>query len=183
MKTWLILIFTSLLSIAPAYSDQTAPELDSLFDALQDSTTSASEASMITSQIWRQWISSEDVKAQELMDKGIRSMNRFSLMEAVEVFSELIEMAPNFAEAWNKRATVYYMMGKFDLSTADVEKTLALEPRHFGALSGQGLIYLQNDQKQAAVDWFKRALDMNPFMDNIRMSVQQLEEEIKGKII
>jgi len=110
-------------------------------------------------------------------------MSEFALDEAVEIFSELIKISPDFAEAWNKRATVYYMMGKFELSTADVVETLRLEPRHFGALSGQGLIHLQSKREQAAIDWFKRALRVNPFMDNIRISVDQLEQELKGKII
>ena len=166
-----------------ARADQNAPALDGLFDTLVSGDTTAAKAREVTSEIWQLWLQTDNKEAQQLMNLGIRRMNEYALAEAVNVFTELIELAPEFAEAWNKRATVYYMMGEFDRSTEDVAETLRLEPRHFGALSGQGLIHLHSDRQQAAVEWFKKALKVNPFMDNVRRSVEQLESELKGKII
>ncbi|MBX2867759.1 MAG: hypothetical protein KTR18_03755 [Acidiferrobacterales bacterium] len=184
MKKMLSIFFTVLLTLSvSAHSDQKEPGLDSLFRSLLDAETTPIEAHEITSKIWQLWLRADDAESQELMDSGIRKMSEFALDEAVDIFSELIRINPDFAEAWNKRATVYYMMGKFDLSTADVVETLRLEPRHFGALSGQGLIHLQSEREQAAVDWFKRALRVNPFMQNIQNSVDQLEKELKARVI
>jgi tetratricopeptide (TPR) repeat protein len=183
MKSPITVLLLCMLWIPAAYSDQNSPQLGALFDTLQNESTTRSQAQVVTSEIWQQWLKTDDEEAGHLMSLGISEMNQLSLRKAAEIFTNLIELQPEFAEAWNKRATVYYMMGELDLSTSDVAETLKLEPRHFGALSGQGLIYLQLDRREAALEWFKRALEVNPFMDNIRMSVEQLEEEIKGKII
>jgi len=183
MKSLITVLLLFTLWVPGLYSDQNSPQLDALFDTLQNNATTPGQAQVVTSEIWQQWLKTDNEEAGRLMSLGISEMNQLSLRKAAEIFTSLIELKPGFAEAWNKRATVYYMMGELDLSTADVAETLKLEPRHFGALSGQGLIYLQLGQRQAAVRWFKRALEVNPFMDNIRMSVEQLEEEIRGKII
>ncbi len=183
MKLIHTLTLMGLLVFPASYADQSSPKLDALFDTLLQIDTTPGQARIVTSEIWKQWLESEDEEARRLMDLGISRMNQLALKEAVEIFSELIDLKPNFAEAWNKRATVYYMMGQFDKSTADVVETLSLEPRHFGALSGQGLIYIQINRREAALDWFKRALAVNPFMENIQIGVEQLEQEIKGKII
>ena len=183
MKFLCNLAFFWVLAFSTSHADQSSPRLDALFDTLQHSDTTPNQARIVTSEIWKQWIRADNKNAQQLMDKGIQRMNQLALKEAVAVFSELINLKPDFAEAWNKRATVYYMMGEFDKSTADVVETLILEPRNFGALSGQGLIYLQVNRRQAALEWFKKAIAVNPFMDNIRKGIEQLEEEFKGEII
>ena len=82
---------------------------------------------------------------------------------AVRFFNNLIEEDPNFAEAWNKRATVYFMMGDFDKSMQDIIKTLELEPRHFGALDGMGLIFIHQGQYQQAIDVYDKMLEIFPF--------------------
>ncbi|MDE0716122.1 MAG: tetratricopeptide repeat protein, partial [Gammaproteobacteria bacterium] len=111
------------------------------------------------------------------------SMNQFALDEAAQIFTDLIDIAPDFAEAWNKRATVLYMMGKYDQSTADVRETLRLEPRHFGALSGQGLIYMETGKQAEALHWFRRALEVNPFMEGVQQNVKLLEDALEGRVI
>jgi tetratricopeptide (TPR) repeat protein len=92
-----------------------------------------------------------------------------------------VRLDPNFAEGWNKRATVYYMMGDFDASVADIQKTLTLEPRHFGALSGLGLIYDALDKPAAAVKVWQKALEINPHMQSIRHRIEEIQAEEKGK--
>lgn len=183
MKALLTALLFSALTMSYGHADQNSPKLVPLFSTLKNPDTTPGQARVVTNEIWQQWLLSDNEAARDLMSQGIRMMNSFALDQAVDTFTRLIELEPEFAEAWNKRATVYYLMGRFDESTADVAETLRLEPRHFGALSGQGLIYLQKERKQAAVDWFKRALEVNPFMDNIRISVEELEEELQGKLI
>ena len=182
-KLLLSLLAMFLIALPQGYADQNDKELDALFDTLSNNDTTPSQARVVTSEIWRQWLRTDNREAQKLMSLGIDMMNQYALDEAIKVFTAIIEMEPDFAEAWNKRATVYYMMGEYDLSTADVAETIRLEPRHFGALSGQGLIYLRTNRREAAVEWFKRALSVNPFMDNIRSSVEQLERELKANVI
>ena len=166
-----------------AWSDQNAPALDGLFNRLWSPATTPAEARTVTGRIWNLWLASEDPKAQQLMARGIRQMNQFALDEAARIFTDLIDIAPDFAEAWNKRATVFYMMGQYEQSTADVGETLRLEPRHFGALSGQGLIYMETGRPAEALHWFRRALDVNPFMEGVRQNVKMLEETLEGKVI
>lgn len=183
MKSLVSLLALFLITTSTSHADQNSEELDALFDTLLNSDTTPSQAHVVTSEIWQQWLETDNSDAQKLMSLGIDMMNEQAWDDAVRVFSAIIEIEPEFAEAWNKRATVYYVMGKFDLSTSDVAETIRLEPRHFGALSGQGLIYLKTNRRQAAVKWFKRALGVNPFMDNIRISIEQLEQELKANII
>jgi len=93
----------------------------------------------------------------------------------------VISLAPEFAEAWNKRATAYYMMGDTRLSAADVRQTLELEPRHFGALSGLGLLYGQHDKIGAAIKAFEEALAVNPHLRGAQRNLDALREEFKRR--
>ncbi len=173
----------TVLLLSPAWSDQNDPALDDLFDRLVSPAMSSTQARAVTARIWNHWLSSEDPRAEHLMELGIERMNQMSLNDAARIFTRLIDMAPDFAEAWNKRATVFYMMGEYERSTADVRETLRREPRHFGALSGQGLIYMEIGRHVEALHWFRLALDINPFMEGVRQNVQMLEEMLDGKLI
>ena len=177
------LLVALILSVHTALADQQAPELEPLFDALQSPQTTPAEARRVTAEIWDHWLKAETPRAQELMDLGMAHMNAFALDQAVAVFSDLIDIAPGYAEAWNKRATVFYLMGEYELSTSDVRETLRLEPRHFGAISGQGLIYMQVDRQAEALYWFRRALGVNPFLEGVQKNVELLEETLNGKLI
>ena len=108
-------------------------------------------------------------------------MNRDSLVKADEVFSNLIESSPQYIEAWNKRATVRYMMGHFDSSLDDVNVVLSKEPNHFGALSGLGLIMLQKEDFKGALIAYKRVLTINPFSIEALRLVPILERRLYGK--
>jgi tetratricopeptide (TPR) repeat protein len=95
----------------------------------------------------------------------------------------LIELAPNMAEAWNKRATLFFLMENFQASVADVKKTLTLEPRHFGAIVGMGLIYDALGKREAALEAFRRGLKVNPHMPHIRKKSEQFTRELKDSNI
>ena len=156
-----IIIFL-LLSITSVKADQNDPRLNNLFKKL-NKTENQQEISDIIKDIWDIWYEIDDPKVIEYFEKGIQAMRIRNYPLAVRFFNNLIEEDPNFAEAWNKRATVYFMMGDFDKSMQDIIKTLELEPRHFGALDGMGLIFIHQGQYQQAIDVYDKMLEIFPF--------------------
>ena len=106
--------------------------------------------------------------------KGIQAMRIRNYPLAVRFFNNLIEEDPNFAEAWNKRATAHFMMGNFDLSMRDISKTLELEPRHFGALDGMGLIFIHLNQPEKAIDIYDKMLEIFPNSNSTKMKKDRI---------
>ena len=176
------LLFITLLCAAPLRADQNLPVLDELFASLNGA-LEPTTAATVTREIWTAWLQHDDAKVRALMDAGMRDMDNRHWRDALARFDAAIELAPDFAEAWNKRATVYYLMGDFDASSADVAETLRLEPRHFGALAGQGMMHLQEENFKLALLYFRRALAANPHMDNIRNYVELLSQMQDEKTI
>ena len=159
----LVCIITLLfLLITSVKADQNDPRLNNLFKKL-NKTENQQEISDIIKDIWDIWYEVDDPKVIEYFEKGIQAMRIRNYPLAVRFFNNLIEEDPNFAEAWNKRATVYFMMGDFDKSMQDIIKTLELEPRHFGALDGMGLIFIHQGQYQQAIDVYDKMLEIFPF--------------------
>jgi tetratricopeptide (TPR) repeat protein len=161
-------------------ADQTDPRLAGLFARLQ-ATSSPSEARALEQIIAERWLETEDDDARVLVREGIIHMSRGEYSPALAAFNGVVERAPHYAEGWNKRATVHFLMQDFIASIGDIEHTLALEPRHFGALAGLGQIYLAFDQKRLAVNAFDAALRLHPHLAGIRSLVEQLRNEIEGK--
>ena len=159
---------------------QEDPRLDSLFAELQTASTSG-QVSLIEGAIWQVWGQSGKATVDLFFSQGVRAMSSRQLDAALEFFDNIVELDPDFAEGWNKRATVYFMMGDYAASIADVERTLALEPRHFGALSGLGMIYLRLDDPAGALDAFRRALEVHPHLGGARFEVDRLEEIVEGQ--
>ena len=125
--------------LTPAFGDQTDPRLDQLFADLK-SVAGPAEAAPVENRIWTIWHETSDESVDTLMKKGIERMGRGDFRTALAAFTHVVEAAPDFAEGWNKRATVHFLMENYKESLADIVKTLELEPRHFGALSGRGLV-------------------------------------------
>ncbi len=167
----LILLVHSLASPA----DQNDPALDRLFERLTI-TTSEEEASNITREIWQRWTANDDPEVSQLMQTGVRALNYSTYRRALQSFDRVIEMAPEFAEGWNKRATLYYHIKEYRRSIDDIKETLRLEPRHFGAWSGLGLVSIAQENYSGALAAFKKALSINPHIANIRRYVQKLED-------
>ena len=125
--------------------------------------------------MWQVWSRSGDATIDRLFETGVAQMQASQGDEAVETFSEIIRRRPDFAEGWNKRATVYYMMGEYQKSLADCDEVMKRNPYHFGALSGYGMIYMQLDQPATALTYFERALAVNPNLESTRQTIELLK--------
>lgn len=163
-------------------ADQRDSRLDGLFDQLK-SVESFSDAKSVEFSIWNIWVQSGDNAIDLLMRDGVDSMNRRDYRRALRSFDQIVIIAPEFAEGWNKRATLFYLMGEFQRSLADIEKTLALEPRHFGALAGRGLIYVELEDDAKALKAFEDALVINPFLPAARQNAEVLRKRLKDRAI
>jgi tetratricopeptide (TPR) repeat protein len=155
--------------------------LDRLFGRLKTS-TNQQEAQIVEQSIWRLWMRSGSPTDDLLLEQAIKSMNARQYNKALDILDTITEHSPDFTEAWNKRATVNYIIGRLDQSLSDIDKVLALEPRHFGALSGLGMIRRDKGDERGALDAFREALAINPFMANIRDAVKSLEKDVEQKI-
>lgn len=126
--------------------------------------------------VWKVWSRSGDAHADGLLQIGIEQMSHGDGPAAVETFTKVIERKPDFAEAWNKRATVYFLMGENEKSLHDCDEVLKRNPVHFGVLAGYGQIYLRLDQPERALGYFRRALRINPNMSGVRQVIPELEQ-------
>ena len=182
MRYVLALMSLLLIGGSPAIAGQDDPRLDPLFSRLQ-STKEPREAAQIQEKIWDLWMYSDKEDLNALMKQGTFAMAARDFDLALESFNALIELAPDLAEAWNKRATLFYLMQNYEASVADVKKTLALEPRHFGAIVGMGLIYESLGDQEAALEAFRRGLKVNPHMPHIKKKSEQIARELKDRNI
>jgi tetratricopeptide (TPR) repeat protein len=131
--------------------------------------------------LWLLWSRSGDREIDALMARGVEEMQAGRHAEAIAAFSGVISRKPDFAEGWNKRATVYYLAGEHRKSLADCEQVLKRNPRHFGALSGAGMVHVALEQDEEAERWFRRALEVNPNMVGVELELLRLEERSKAK--
>lgn len=169
------------LALAPARvrAGQDDPRLDALFATLK-TTPSDEAAAAAERQIWQIWAEHKNPEIERLMRQGIAAMNEDDADAALDAFDAVVKYDKNFAEGWNKRATVEFALGDYTASIADIERTLALEPRHFGALSGLGQIYLAMERKALALKAFRAALAIDPHLSGVRDTIQELEKDVEG---
>lgn len=180
---WTCLICSLTLGLALSVSaDQTDGRLERLFERLQEA-PNASIAAAVEQRIWAVWMEAPDDEADELMERGVEAIQMGELTLAIRFFNELVDEKPEFAEAWNKRATVHYMLGNYSKSMSDIEKTLELEPRHFGALAGLGSIFAELDQPAAAIRVFEAVLEIHPQSRGSKRSIRRLREEVLDRAI
>jgi tetratricopeptide (TPR) repeat protein len=131
--------------------------------------------------IWRVWSRSGDAEVDELFERGAQEMATGALDSAIETFTIIIRKKPDFAEGWNKRATLYFMAGELDKSLKDCDEVLKRNPDHFGVLAGYGQIYLQLDEPQRALEYFQRALTINPNMDAVAATIEGLKRYLNQR--
>jgi tetratricopeptide (TPR) repeat protein len=172
----LCLILTLIVAgVSGAHAQLSSDDLDRLFAKLRDP-AAASEVANIEPQIWSAWMQGGSAAENDVLALATASMNLGALPLAEKQLNALLATQRDFPEAWNKRATLYFMMGRLDESLADIKKVLELEPRHFGALSGRGMIYQRLGKNAEALAAYKEALSMNPNMVGARIAVKQLEK-------
>ena len=134
--------------------------------------------------IWEIWTThpTDEKLTQELL-KGSNLMQGDTISESIKIFSKLIESDPNWAEAWNKRATALYLIGDYEGSQKDIDKVLELEDRHFGALAGQGLVNIKLENYEKAIESYERAQEIYPAMQSPKIMIEQIEQLIKQQLI
>tara|TARA_B100002051_G_scaffold24675_1_gene19189 strand:+ start:952 stop:1515 length:564 start_codon:yes stop_codon:yes gene_type:complete len=170
-----------------ANAEERESKLDKLFEQLKD-TKDLPSAQIIEKKIWEIWSihPSDDrrgFRLTELLTQGSRLMNRGELNKAYELFTKIIATEPDWFEAWNKRATVLYLMNQYQSSLNDIKITLTLEPRHFGALSGQALNYIELRQYEKAIESYRAAQKIYPLLYSATKMIPELQELINDQAI
>ena len=177
-----ILPIIFLLSQTSSFSNDRGERLNQLFNELKVNNSKIS--STIEQEIWKIWSTHpDDVKLTKKLEEGSQFVMDQQFDKAIEIFTEVINLDQNWAEAWNKRATVFYLMGEFKKSQNDIDKVLAIEVRHFGALAGQGLVNIQLKNYEKAIQSYRKAKEIYPSMQSPEIMIRQIEELIKQQSI
>ena len=158
-------------------------QIDKLFDQLKV-TTDFDSSQKIETKIWSLWTTHPSEESlTTLLTDGVSYMSQNKLETAYETFTKTIELDPKWAEAWNKRATVFYLMGKYQDSQNDIDKVLKLEKRHFGALSGQGLVQIKLKNYEKALKSYEKVKEIYPAMRSPQIMIPQIKELIKNQSV
>ena len=157
----------------------TPADLPALFKTLRDQDDLVRALSQ--NSIWQVWSRSGDPKVDGLFAVGVEQMNHGQAQAAIGTFTEIIKLKPEFAEGWNKRATVYFLMGEYDKSLRDCDEVIKRNPQHWGALSGYGQIYLHLDKPEQALAYFERAVAVNPNLQQIESLIEELKQALIEK--
>ena len=177
-----ILIILFVLNITNLEANDKNKKLDILFNDLKSKNTTVSYE--IEQKIWELWSTHpSDKNLTRMLAEGSNLVNKQKFDQAIVVFSKVINLDPKWAEAWNKRATVLYMVGEFQKSQDDIDKVLELEERHFGALAGQGLVNIKLENYDKAIMSYKKAQQIYPKMKSPKIMIKQIEELIRSQSI
>lgn len=177
LRIGIALFLLALAGAGPAWPQPPAGEEAALHERLRHPDPQV--RALAEQGLWSLWNRSGDPAVDAQLERGVALMHAGSLADAIHVFSEIVRRRPDFAEAWNKRATAYYLAGEDDRSIADCREALKRNPRHFGALSGMGLLHARREDYAAALEWFHRALEVNPNMNGVRQSIRAIEELLR----
>jgi len=186
-KKFILTLFLNFLFFSSVNAEDRKTELDKLFSQLKNS-KDLSSAQILENKIQKIWMihPSDDrrgFRLTELLNQGSRLMNRGEFNKAYELFTKIIATEPDWSEAWNKRATVLYLMNRYQSSLNDIKITLTLEPRHFGALSGQALNYIELKQYEKAIQSYKAAQKIYPLLDSATKMIPELQNLINDQAI
>ncbi|HSF96167.1 MAG TPA: hypothetical protein VLA52_14170 [Thermohalobaculum sp.] len=153
--------------------------LDSLFARLVLPESETAERDQ--QEIWALWSQSGSPSMDLLLGRASKAMEDEDYDQAMRFLNDLVRLAPDFAEGWNKRATLYFLRAEFGKSVADIQRTLALEPRHFGAISGLGIILERLGDKTGAMKAYQRGLEINPHLPNAQEAIKRLAPDVEGR--
>ncbi len=162
----------------------TTPDAPALLQALRDEDEVV--RALAENSLWQVWSRSGDPQIDALFQVGVEQMAHGAAQAAIQTFSTIIQEKPDFAEGWNKRATIYYLVGEYEKSLRDCDEVMKRNPQHWGALAGYGQIYLALDKPELALEYFQRALKVNPNLRRVEAAVAELKrliiEKRKGTI-
>lgn len=170
-------LFLLLALLAGTDAPAAEAHLDRLFRQLAE-TRDPVDGDRIAMAIWDIWNRPPDEVTRELLERGQTALYSLDVETAFAAFDAVVEREPHYAEGWNKRATLYYVMGEFDASIADIARVLQIEPRHFGALAGLGMAYDALQDAPMALRAYRAALTINPYLDDVRDRAETLERAI-----
>ena len=148
-------------------------DLPAMAQALRDSDPQV--RALTESAMWEVWSRTGEAEIDGLFARGVDQLQMRQLDEAVQTFTRIIARRPDFAEAWNKRATAYFVLGEYEKSLADCDQVMTRNPYHWGALSGYGMIYVEMDQPGRAVEYFEKALAVNPNLTSVQQALETLK--------
>ena len=182
MRIFILVLFLSFLSITNIFSEERENELNKLFIDLK--VNNINLAFKTEQKIWKIWSTHPtDKNLTLIMQKGSNLININKPNDAINIFTNLIDLDPYWAEAWNKRATVFYLIGEYQKSQNDIDKVLELEKRHFGALAGQGLVNIKLKNYENAIESYEKVQQIYPSMQSPKIMIEQIEELIKKQSI
>ena len=182
MKKIIIFIITLFFLTISSKANDRDDQLNRLFNELKINNVALVYGT--EQKIWEIWSTHPtDDKLTIELSKGTDLMQGSTLSQSIEIFSDLIELDPNWAEAWNKRATALYLIGDYEGSQKDIDRVLELENRHFGALAGQGLVNIKLENYEKAIESYKRAQEIYPAMQSPKIMIEQIEQLIKQQLI
>ena len=167
----------ALLIPIPGFSDQTDPRLDELFTTLKTSKNTV-VLQETEADIWAIWFDSGSEEIDKLMEKAGIAVQSSQLTKAEKLYSQVVKMAPRFSEGWNRRATVRYYQTDYSGSLTDIQQTLALEPRHFGAIWGLGMILGWERDFSGAITAFEQLLEIKPNASDAKPRIEILKQEL-----
>ena len=157
----------------------TMADVAALARALHDPDADARERA--EQALWQIWARSGDEEIDRLYEKGVEQMNAGELEQGIATFTRIIERKPDFAEGWNKRATLYFLNDEPLKSLADCDEVMKRNPYHFGALSGYALIYLRLERYELALEYSRKALAVNPNLDGVKRNIELLERLLEQR--
>jgi tetratricopeptide (TPR) repeat protein len=170
-------LFPILLGLSTLQASATG--LDDLFAQLQ--TATPIESNRLERQIWREWSKSGSASMDLLLQRGREALDNGDTAAAIEHLTALVDHAPDFAEGWNARATAYFQAGLYGPSVADIQHVLALNPRHFGAMTGFARILEDTDQPDRALVLYRAAIAIHPNLDGVKEAIDRLEAKSAGQ--
>jgi len=180
MTRWLILVFTLFLSVPALAQGNASSSLDDLLSRLSQS-PNESEAEQITEEVWALFFDSGSPTVDLLLQRGITAQKAGMLALASDFFGDVVEFAPDFAEGYNRRAGLEYKRGQFSEALEDLNKALEIQPRHFGALTGLGMVLERLGAQGAAYQAYSDALAVNPFEKTAKAGAERLASAVKGR--
>ena len=177
MKKLFLIILFSLLSLVSSFANDRDIRLNQLFNELKANQSKV--AFIIEQEIWALWSTHPtNQKLTAKLEEGSQFVRDQNYLKAKDIFTEVINLDQSWAEAWNKRATVLYILGDFQKSQDDIEKVLALEQRHFGALAGQGLVNIQLKNYEKAIRSYEQAQEIYPAMKSPKIMIDKIKKII-----